>query len=71
MLGYSVRFESLDDDNKSSWKELEFPSELSIMKVLIFFFFTLNFTDASTQLFFNHRDFSYVLVIVKSPLEKP
>ena len=66
VLGYSVRFQSLDDDYKSSWKDLEFSSELSITKVLIFFFVTLNFTDASTQLFFNHCDFSYVLVIVKS-----
>ena len=66
VLGYSVRFQSLDDDYKSSWKDLEFSSELSITKVLIFFLVTLNFTDASTQLFFNHFDFSYVLVIVKS-----
>ena len=52
VLDYSVRLQSSDGDNKSSWKYLKLPSELSITKVLIFFFVALNFTDANTQLFF-------------------
>ena len=71
VLDYSVRLQSSDGDNKSSWKYLKLPSELSITKVLIFFFVALNFTDANTQLFFNHHDFSFVIVTVKGPLEKP
>ena len=71
VLDYFVRLQSSDGDNKSSWKYLKLPSELSITKVLIFFFVALNFTDANTQLFFNHHDFSFVIVTVKGPLEKP
>ena len=71
VLDYSVRLQSSDGDNKSSLKYLKLPSELSITKVLIIFFVARNFTDANTQLFFNHHDFSFVIVTVNGPLEKP
>ena len=36
VLGYSVRFQSLDDDYKSSWKDLEFPQNCQQRRCLSF-----------------------------------